>query len=71
LTSEAGRAFYIKKVSVDGKDVSCSSCHSDDPTKDGKHNETGKPIKPLAILPILIASPIRKKVEKNFLEALP
>jgi cytochrome c peroxidase len=68
LTSEAGRAFYIKKVSVDGKDVSCSSCHSDDPTKDGKHNETGKPIKPLAIS----ANPDRfsdqKKVEKNFLK---
>lgn len=68
LTSEAGRAFYIKKVNVDGKDVSCSSCHTDDPTKDGKHTETGKLIKPLA----LSANPDRfsdqAKVEKNFMK---
>lgn len=66
LSSEAGRAFYIKKVAVGGKDLSCSSCHSDDPTKEGKHNETGKPIKPMAIS----ANPDRfsdqGKIEKNF-----
>jgi len=66
LSSEAGRAFYTKKVAVGGKDLSCSTCHSDDPTKEGKHNETGKLIKPLAIS----ANPDRfsdqGKVEKNF-----
>lgn len=66
LSAEAGRAFYIKKVVVNDKDLSCSSCHTDDPTKEGKHNETGKPIKPMAIS----ANPDRfsdqTKVEINF-----
>ena len=68
LSAEAGRAFYIKKVNVAGKDLSCSSCHTDDPTKEGKHNETGNSIKPLAIS----ANPDRfsdqGKVERNFLK---
>lgn len=68
ISSEAGRAFYIKKVNVAGKDMSCSSCHTDDPTKEGKHTETGKPIKPMAIS----ANPDRfsdqTKVEKNFMK---
>lgn len=68
MSAEAGRAFYIKKVTVAGKDLSCSSCHTDDPTKEGKHNETGKPIKPMAIS----ANPDRfsdqTKVEKNFMK---
>jgi len=66
LSAEAGRAFYTKKVVVDGKDLSCSACHTDDPTKAGKHVETKKAIDPMAIS----ANPDRfsdvKKVEKNF-----
>ncbi|MDD5323315.1 MAG: DUF1924 domain-containing protein [Methylococcales bacterium] len=66
LSAEAGRAFYVKKVIVGGKELSCSACHTDNPAKEGKHNETGKPIKPLAVS----ANPDRfsdpKKVEKNF-----
>lgn len=66
LSAEAGRVFYTKKVVVDGKDLSCSVCHTDDPTKVGQHNETKKAIDPMAIS----ANPDRfsdvKKVEKNF-----
>jgi len=48
LSAEAGRAFYTKKVEVKGKDLSCSACHTDNPANTGKHNDTGKAIKPLA-----------------------
>lgn len=48
LSAEAGRAFYIKKVEVAGKDLACAACHTDNPANPGKHNETGKPIKPMA-----------------------
>lgn len=47
-TVEAGRAFFIKKVVVDGKDMSCSTCHTDNPANKGEHADTHKPIKPLA-----------------------
>jgi len=66
LSADAGRAFYTKKVLVGGKDLSCSSCHTDDPTKVGQHAETKKAIDPMAIS----ANPDRfsdvKKVEKAF-----
>lgn len=31
-----------------GKDWSCSSCHTANPTAQGKHASTGKPIEPMA-----------------------
>lgn len=43
-----GREFYTKKHSVKGKDISCSSCHTDNPTQKGKHAESGKEIQPLS-----------------------
>ncbi len=66
LSADAGRAFYIKKVAVKGKDLSCSSCHTDNPKNTGKHIETGKPIKPLAISANPAAFSDVKKVETNF-----
>jgi hypothetical protein len=48
LSAEAGRAFYTKKIVVDGKDLSCSACHTDNPANKGKHNETGNVIQPMA-----------------------
>ncbi|MDP1592692.1 MAG: DUF1924 domain-containing protein [Gallionella sp.] len=48
LSADAGRAFYTKKVVVDGKDLSCSACHTDNPANPGKHNVSGKAIKPMA-----------------------
>lgn len=49
LSAEAGRAFYIKKVTnAKGRVFSCSDCHNDNPSKMGEHNTLGDPIKPLA-----------------------
>lgn len=66
LTADAGRAFYVKKYTSKGKEVSCSSCHTDSPTSEGKHSETGKPIQPLS--PMVNAKRFSnlQHVEKNF-----
>ena len=48
LNAEAGRAFYIKKHQVKGKDVACSDCHTDNPAAVGKHSKTGKKIASLS-----------------------
>ena len=40
-----GQTFFTTKQ---GKDWSCSSCHTAVPTVDGKHASTGKVISPLA-----------------------
>lgn len=66
LSAEAGRAFYTKKVVVGGKEMSCSACHTNDPTKEGKHVDTGKAIKPVAISANPESFSDVKKVEKNF-----
>lgn len=44
-SAERGRQFF---VSTHGQDWSCSSCHGERPTGDGRHAGTGKPIQPLA-----------------------
>ncbi|MDZ4201053.1 MAG: DUF1924 domain-containing protein [Gallionella sp.] len=66
LSAEAGRAFYTKKVEVNGKDLSCSACHTDNPASTGKHNETGKAIKPLAPSANSARFSNRNKAEKGF-----
>jgi hypothetical protein len=66
LSAEAGRAFFVKKVEVAGKDVSCSACHTDNPANVGKHNETGKAIKPLAPSANPDRFADRNKAEKGF-----
>lgn len=62
----AGREFYLKRRTWQTNDYTCSGCHTENPAKEGKHIETGKPIKPLAPA----ANPERftdvKKIEKNF-----
>ena len=40
-----GQAFFTNKH---GKDWSCSTCHTTNPTVDGKHATTGKVIAPMA-----------------------
>lgn len=40
-----GQAFFTSKH---GKDWSCSTCHTEKPTVDGKHASTGKVISPMA-----------------------
>ena len=58
-----GESFFKTKHK---HDLSCSSCHTDNPAAEGKHAETGKLIKPLAPA----ANPERftdmKKVKKWF-----
>lgn len=48
LNAEAGRAFFIKKHDVKGKQMACSDCHTDNPANQGKHAKTGKPIDSLS-----------------------
>lgn len=48
LNAEAGRAFYIKKHTVKGKQVACTDCHTDNPAAVGKHSETKKKIASLS-----------------------
>jgi hypothetical protein len=66
LTANAGRDFYVKKYTRKGKEESCSSCHMDNPANEGKHSETGKPIRPLSP----VVNPKRfsnlQHVEENF-----
>lgn len=68
FSAQVGREFYLKRRSWQATDYTCSGCHTEDPTKEGKHIDTKKPIKPLAP----VANPERftdtKKVEKNFSE---
>lgn len=68
FTAEAGREFYLQRRTWQSHDYTCSGCHTNDPTKEGKHIDTKKPIKPLAPS----ANPERftdvAKVEKNFTE---
>jgi len=41
----AGRDFFTANH---GRDFSCSSCHTTDPTATGKHAKTGRSIQPMA-----------------------
>ena len=48
LNAEAGRAFYTKKHDVNGKQMACTDCHTDNPAAKGKHAKTGKQIASLS-----------------------
>ena len=67
-SAEAGKAFYNRKVGVKGKEVSCSSCHTDNPADKGKDIVTHKAIKPLSP----VTNPKRfsdlDKVEEKFVK---
>ena len=67
FSAENGRQIYLMKRNWEGDELpACAACHTDDPKSAGTHNETKKPIKPLAPA----ANPERftdaAKVEKNF-----
>lgn len=66
LTAEAGRAFYMKKVTYKNHVFACADCHGDNPALEGEHYTLGDKIKPLAPA----ANPSRfssiSKSEKNF-----
>jgi Domain of unknown function (DUF1924) len=48
FSADAGKKFYLWRRTYGKRDVSCSACHTENPASTGIHNETKKPIKPLA-----------------------
>lgn len=48
FSARAGETFYQAKHKPAGKEMSCATCHTDNPKNTGKHETTGKEIKPLA-----------------------
>lgn len=45
FSAQRGASFFR---ATHGRDWSCASCHTEDPTTPGKHAKTDKPIAPLA-----------------------
>lgn len=65
--AERGKKNWIKQVKSEGGEMmSCTTCHGDDLTKQGKHNKTSKVIQPMApsVNPERLTD--AKKVEKWF-----
>lgn len=62
----AGKAFFNRELTLKGKPVSCSSCHTANPADKGKHTATGKEILPLAPSANAKRFSDLDKVEKNF-----
>ncbi len=46
--AKRGEQFYHAKHEKNGKEVSCATCHMDDPKKVGKNPKTNKEIHPMA-----------------------
>lgn len=66
LNAKSGREFYVQKHKVNGKDMACTDCHTDNPAAEGKHSETGKKIASLspAVNPKRFSN--MKKTEETF-----
>ena len=47
-SAQRGAALYTRTFGVSAKMPACTSCHTADPAKAGRHVVTDKPIKPLA-----------------------
>lgn len=66
FSAARGETLYRSRNSVNPDAPSCSSCHTDDPTRPGRHVKTGRAIEPVAIS----ANPKRftdaEKVEERF-----
>jgi hypothetical protein len=64
---EQGKKNWTKELKGEGGEtLSCTTCHSDDLTKDGKHHKTGKLIKPMAPSANAERFTDAKKIEKWF-----
>lgn len=65
-SAERGQGFFMRKWGVSQTMPSCATCHSDQPTAEGKHVVTSKRIAPLspAVNPERFSS--SAKVEKWF-----
>jgi hypothetical protein len=66
FSADAGKAAWTRENVVAGSDAprSCSGCHGNDLTKDGKHLQTQKPIAAMAPSANPKRLTDRKKVEK-------
>lgn len=67
FSAARGEALYRSRHTANPEIASCSTCHTDDPAKPGRHAKTGRAIEPVA----LSANPKRfleaDKVEERFL----
>lgn len=67
FSAARGEALYRSRHTVNPEIASCSTCHTDDPTKPGRHAKTGRVIEPVAVS----ANPKRfieaDKVEERFM----
>lgn len=66
FSAQRGEALYRVKNTVNPDASSCATCHTDDPTRAGRHVKTGRVIEPIAVS----ANPKRftdaEKVEERF-----
>lgn len=61
-----GEALYRARNSVNPDAPSCASCHTDDPTRPGRHVKTGRVIEPVAISANAKRFTDAEKVEERF-----
>jgi hypothetical protein len=67
FSAEQGKKNWTKEVKGEGGEVmSCTKCHGDDLSKEGKHYKTGKLIKPMAPSANAERFTDAKKIEKWF-----
>jgi hypothetical protein len=67
FNAERGSKNWTKEVKPEGGDtLSCTTCHGDDLSKEGKHHKTGKIIKPMAPSANAERFTDAKKIEKWF-----
>jgi hypothetical protein len=67
FSAEQGKKDWTKEVKPEGGEtLSCTTCHGDDLTKEGKHHKTGKIIKPMAPSANAERFTDAKKIEKWF-----
>lgn len=66
FSAEVGRKFFLARRTWQSHDYTCSGCHTNDPTKVGRHIETKKAIDPLAPSKNAERFTNFEKVETNF-----
>ncbi|MBI5437667.1 MAG: DUF1924 domain-containing protein [Nitrosomonadales bacterium] len=65
--AERGNKNWVKESKVEGGEMmSCTTCHGDDLSKQGKHHKTGKVIQPMAPSANTERFTDVKKIEKWF-----
>lgn len=49
FSAERGEAFFKARHAHNPDVPSCTTCHTDDPTRQGRHYKTGRAIEPVAV----------------------